>query len=84
MVIGDNMGMIGKDRMVFDDYLKFGKLVDRLSEYCYLISISPQKGLIYAWTVKEKVDIVKEIVDGFKYEIVVLKNNNLYMFKIKW
>lgn len=74
--------MIGKGLLKVDDYIRFGKFVDRLSKYCHTIQYIPKKNLIVICFPKTHLDTIrKEFGD---IEIIVPKRGPIAFARIKW
>jgi len=73
--------MLGKGLLKVDDYIRFGKIVDRLSEYCYMVMFVPKKSKIVATVHSKNLERLKE---DFKDVKVVAVNGGLAFVELKW
>jgi hypothetical protein len=74
--------MIGKGLIKTDDYIKFGKVVDELSKYCYTVNYVPSKDNLVICFHKKHLEAIKS---KFKLvEVKVPRKGILAFAKVVW
>lgn len=72
--------MLGKGLLKIDDYIRFGEIIDKLSEYCYTIQYVPNKDLLIVCTHKNNTNKIKETFP----QAELVTRGGLAFAKIKW
>jgi len=74
--------MIGRGLIKTDDHIKFGKVVDKLSQYCYTVMYVPSKDYLIICFHKKHLETIKS---KFKPEEVKVPKKGVLAFgKVKW
>jgi len=76
--------MIGRGLIKTDDHIRFGRLVDELSEIAYTVMYIPKRDNLIICISKDKLDELKSRFSDRIVKVTVPKKGVLVFVEIKW